>query len=225
MSKWSLGLFLTLVMILPSCGDAPMVAAPGSTLTVSANPPSIASNGGVSVVSALVVDPAGTPAANGTVVQFLSTLGIIEAFGETKDGIARVNLIGDNRSGTATVTAATGDQLVTVDVEIGAARPETVTITANPLRITRGIHSEITVNVFDTSGNPLANIPVTIFLDGGTGRETLASAGAQLFTDTNGQVFDTLSTSSNAANNVDVTGETSNGTSDTVTVGINSSPP
>jgi len=191
---------------------------------VSANPPTIASNGGVSVLSALVIDPAGTPAANGTVVQFLTTLGFIESQGKTVDGVARVNLVADNRSGTATVTAATGDQLVTVDVTIGAARPVLVNLTAEPLRITRGGHSYLTTNVFDDQGNPLANIPVVISLEGGTGRDSLASGGAQLFTDTNGQVFDTLSTSSNASADVTVTAETSNGSTASIVVGVNQAP-
>jgi hypothetical protein len=221
MSKSKGALLALLVMTNVTCGDAPMVAAPGSTLTVIANPPFIVANGGVSVVSAVVIDPAGTPAANGTVVLFLTTLGSIEAQGETKDGVARVNLVADSRSGTATVTGITGDQTATVDVEIGSARPALVTVTANPARITRSISSGITANVFDENGNPIANVPVVFRLDGGTGRETLDSAGAQTFTDTNGQAFDTLRTSSNGSADVTVTAETSNQVSDSIDVEVN----
>ncbi len=223
MSKAKWGLLALLAMTNATCGDAPFVAAPGSTLTVFANPPFIVANGGVSVISALVIEPAGTPAPNGTVVQFFTTLGSIEAQGQTVDGVARVNLVADSRSGTAEVTAATGDQSVKVEggVVIGSARPAVVTLNADPLKITRSTHSRLTANVFDVDGNPIANIPVIFFLDGGTGRETLDSGGAQVFTDSNGQAFDRLRTSSNASADVTVTAETANGESDTVTVEVN----
>ena len=226
MSKAKWALLALLVMTNVTCGEAPMVAVPGSTLAIFANPPFIVANGGVSVISALVIDPNGTPAANGTVVLFFTTLGRIEAQGRTRDGVARVNLVADSRSGTATVTGATGDQSATVEggVVIGSARPFLVTVTADPLKIRTVRPSRITANVFDVDGNPIANIPVVFRLDGGTGRETLDSGGAQVFTDTNGQAFDTLRTRSNGTADVTVTAETANGVSDTVTVGVNSTP-
>src|SRR5262249_17769618 len=55
-----------------SCNQAIMTAPVGSTLTLPANPPFIAANGGVSVISAFVLEPAGTPVADGTVVQFFT---------------------------------------------------------------------------------------------------------------------------------------------------------
>jgi hypothetical protein len=155
-------------------------------------------------------------------VQFFTTLGSIEAQGQTRDGVARVNLVSDARSGTATVTATSGAaEQKTVEIVIGSARPDLVTVTADPGRITYSRTSEITANVFDENGNPIANIPVIFFLDGGTGRETLDSGGAQVFTDTNGRAFDTLRTSTSGSGEVDVTAETANGVSDTVTVEVN----
>jgi hypothetical protein len=222
MSKAKWGLLALLAMTSATCGEAPFVAAPGSTLTVVANPPFIVANGGVSVISALLIEPAGTPAPDGTVVQFFTTLGSIEAQGQTRDGVARVNLVSDARSGTATVTATSGAaEQKTVEIVIGSARPDLVTVTADPGRITYSRTSEITANVFDENGNPIANIPVIFFLDGGTGRETLDSGGAQVFTDTNGRAFDTLRTSTSGSGEVDVTAETANGVSDTVTVEVN----
>ena len=221
MSKSKGALLALLVMTTATCGEAPMVAAPGSTLTVIANPPFIVANGGVSVISALVIDPAGTPAANGTVVQFFSTLGNIEAQGQTKDGVARVNLVADARSGTATVTGATGDQSETVEIVIGSARPVLLTLTAEPLRVKPNRPVYLTANVFDEDGNPIANIPVIFRLEGGVGKETLDSGGAQVFTDNNGQAFDTLRTTSNEITDVTVTAETSNQVSDEVTIEVN----
>jgi hypothetical protein len=194
MSKTKWVLLALLVMTNVTCGEAPFVAAPGSTLTIIANPPFIVANGGVSVISALVVEPNSTPAPNGTVVQFFTTLGNIEAQGETRDGVARVNLVADTRSGTATVTGATGDQTATVDIEIGSARPALILVTADPPRITSPRFSYITANVFDENGNPIVNIPVIFDVEADPLEETLESGGVPQYTDTNGQAFDVLHT-------------------------------
>jgi hypothetical protein len=225
MSKAKWGLLALLAMTSATCGEAPFLAAPGSTMTLVANPPFIVANGGVSVISALLIEPNGTTAPNGTVVQFFTTLGSIEDQGETRDGVARVNLVSDSRSGTATVTATSGAvEQQTVEIVIGSANPTLVIVTAEPARLNRGGHSQITANVFDVDGNPIANVPVVFSLSGGTGRETLDSGGGQVFTDTNGQAFDTLRTSSSSSADVTVTATTPNGIESTVIVGVNQSP-
>lgn len=91
-----------------TCHQALLTAPPGSTITVFANPTFISANGGISVISALVIEPAGTPVADGTVVQFFTNLGRIDEQGKTNDGVARVNLVADSRSGPACVTAFSG---------------------------------------------------------------------------------------------------------------------
>ena len=91
-----------------TCNQAIMTAPSGSTLTLFANPMFIASNGGVSVISALVIEPSGQPVADGTVVQFFTTLGIIVEQAKTNDGVARVNLRANGRSGEANITAVSG---------------------------------------------------------------------------------------------------------------------
>jgi hypothetical protein len=97
-----------LAMLHLTCNQAIMTAPPGSSLSCFANPEFIATNGDTSVISALVVEPAGTVVADGTVVQFFTNLGHIQEQGKTNDGVARVNLISDTRSGTATITAVSG---------------------------------------------------------------------------------------------------------------------
>lgn len=91
-----------------ACGQALLTAPAGSTLRVTANPTFIPAHGGVSVITAVVVEPAGTLVPDGTVVQFFTTLGRIEEQGRTNDGVARVNLTADGRSGIAVVTAVSG---------------------------------------------------------------------------------------------------------------------
>ncbi len=95
-----------------TCNQVILTAPPGSTLTLFANPAFVPANGGTSVVTAVIVEPAGTPVPDGTVVQFFTNLGAIEEQGKTNDGVARVNFISDSRSGTATVSAVSGGGIV-----------------------------------------------------------------------------------------------------------------
>lgn len=115
------GLAAGLVGVGSSCHQAIQTAPDGSTVTLYANPKSIAAYGGVSVISALVYDNSGQPAADGTVVQFFTELGRVEEQGRTNDGVARVNLVADGRSGIAIVYGW-----------VGGGAPPTTTPTATP---------------------------------------------------------------------------------------------
>lgn len=103
---------LVLALALPRCTGVPLTAPSGSDITVFANPRFVPANGGVSVVTAIVIEPAGTPVPNGTVVFFFTELGSVDAEGKTKDGVARVNFVSDSRSGHAFVTALSGGTAV-----------------------------------------------------------------------------------------------------------------
>jgi hypothetical protein len=186
----------------PGCNQALLTAPPGAILQIFANPTFIAANGDVSVISVLVIEPAGTPVPDGTVVQFFTNLGRIDEQGRTNDGVARVNLVSDRRSGTATVTAVSGGDgasETTVDVEIGSssARPARVFVTADPPRIVSPRFTTIVATVFDEDGNPVANVPVvfTVLSDTGDATESMQSGSAAIFTDNNGQARDELLTS------------------------------
>ena len=112
MRRSSLGKTRILLVLLAlgqlTCNQAIMTAPAGSSLTLYANPTVISSNGGISIISALVVEPAGTVVADGTVVQFFTDLGDIPEQGKTNDGVVRVNLRANGRSGEATITAFSG---------------------------------------------------------------------------------------------------------------------
>jgi len=102
---------ILLALSLGVCNQAIMVAPPGSTFAGSsliANPGFIAAHGDVSVISGLLVKATGDPVPDGTVVQFFTNLGKIDEQGKTNDGVVRVNLVSDSRSGTATVQAFSG---------------------------------------------------------------------------------------------------------------------
>lgn len=95
---------------MPACESVPLTAAPGTTMTLTANPEFVIANGGVSVVTAILVEPAGTFVPDGTEVFFFTNLGRVDASGKTRNGVARVNFVSDSRSGEATVTGFSGGQ-------------------------------------------------------------------------------------------------------------------
>ncbi|PYQ15240.1 MAG: hypothetical protein DMF80_09970 [Acidobacteria bacterium] len=99
---------ILLAVALGTCNQAIRVAPPGSTMELHANPEFIAAHGDVSIISGLLIEPDGQPVVDGTVVQFFTNLGRIDEQGKTNDGVVRVNLVSDSRSGTATVTAVSG---------------------------------------------------------------------------------------------------------------------
>jgi hypothetical protein len=217
-------LALMAVLALCACQQVILTAPPGSSIFLTANPPSIPAYGGVSVISALVTEAAGTPVSDGTIVQFFTTLGRIDEQGKTSDGVVRVNLVSDGRSGEATVTAFSGGGSAApapsaspggsgaassttgqVTVKIGSSLPKLIVLVAVPNRLTDQRWSKITANVFDENGNPLARIPVIFTLDAATtaragmselsSSESLDSSSSPVFTDSNGQASDVLRTS------------------------------
>lgn len=109
-------LLICLVMFLVTCNPALMVAPPGSNFepkdSLIANPEFIAAHGDVSVITGFLVKATGDPVPDGTVVQFFTNLGRIDDQGKTNNGVVRVNLVSDSRSGTATVQAFSGGAAV-----------------------------------------------------------------------------------------------------------------
>lgn len=188
MSRFRLLLALAAVGLL-NCHQSIFTAPPGSTITLIANPDFISAHGGVSIITAIVIEPTGSPVADGTVVQFFTSLGRIEEQGRTNDGVARVNLISDSRSGTARVTAFSGGGSVSsnqptpsatpsgtptapptggggattgsIDVTIGNILPRSVIVNAVPQRIASPARStHVIATVLDARGNPVPNVPV-----------------------------------------------------------------
>jgi hypothetical protein len=212
-----------------------------------ANPGFVAANGGRSLITAMLTEPAGTFVPDGTEVFFFADLGTIEASAKTVNGVERTWFVSDSRSGTATVTAysggpapqpsataspgtggsvsstATGTGNASITIAVGNGRAERVLVTANPQVLASARQASVIANVFDASGNPVANVPVIFTHDGS--QEFLASGGTPQFTNSNGQAFDQLVT--RAPYSVDslpkpvvVTGTTSNGTTGNVTVTV-----
>ena len=113
---------VALAAALAACTGAYLTAPSGSTITLVANPPFIASHGGVSEIDAIVIEPAGTEVPDGTSVLWTTTLGHIDRETRTRNGIARNRLVADSRSGVARVTVVSG----------GEALPPSPTPSASP---------------------------------------------------------------------------------------------
>jgi hypothetical protein len=146
-----------------ACGQALLTAPVGATLTVNINPPFIAAHGDSAIVSVFILEPAGTPVPDGTVVQFFTTIGTIDEQGKTNDGVARVNLRSDTRSGTARITVFSGPATATSEVVIGAARPARLVPDVVDARIelfTGRNTAEFRVTAVDANGNGVAGVPI-----------------------------------------------------------------
>jgi hypothetical protein len=225
MSKLRLAALPLAVVALASCETAPLTAPVGSTIFLQANPTFVIANGGRSIVTAVVTEPAGTLVPDGTEVNFFTTLGTIDLVGKTVRGIASVNFIADSRSGRATVTAlsggATGGTNPTVEIAIGSTLPALVNVACDPQRIISPRNCRLQATVFDEFGNPVQNVPVSFSIDGSLVEETLDSGGALLYTNSNGQVTDVLRTQAPIGlgqKTVTVTARAANGIEGTVTV-------
>jgi hypothetical protein len=207
------------------CHQAILTAPPESTLQLFANPTFIPAHGGVSVISALVIEPAGTPVPDGTVVQFFTTLGNIDEQGRTNDGVARVNLVADGRSGIADLTAFSGSATASLagadqGVSIGSALPATMILTANPSRITNSSATWVSANVFDESGNPVAGVPVIFTVVADPSTEFMDSGGRPIHTDTNGRARDVMRTRRTSSGTATVRGRTPTGVEGEVDIAI-----
>lgn len=103
-----LALVLLTIAATAACDRDPLVAPVASTITVSATDTKVAP-GGSTEVFAVVIEEAGTPVHNGTVVRFSSTLGRVEPEqATTRDGVARATFTAGSMAGTAKVTASSG---------------------------------------------------------------------------------------------------------------------
>ena len=184
-------------MSLSSCGQAILSAPEGTTLQIFVNPPFIAANGDTAVVSVLAVEKAGTPVPDGTVIQFFTTVGIIDEQARTNDGVARVNLRSNATSGAAVVTAVSGAVSVKSDsIPIGARRVNSVrTVAVDPiidLRLGRST-AEIAARVLDENGNPIPGIIVRFRVSSDPATDRLLE-GSDVSTNNNGDAVNKVQT-------------------------------
>jgi hypothetical protein len=201
-----------LIAVAHACSRPPLLAPSGTAITLVSQTNVLPVNGSTDITAILIeggqstttqggnsntttTPGVGTPVHNGTTVTFTTTLGRIEpAEASTSNGQAVVKLIGDGRSGVATITALSGPASKTLTVNIGAAGAARLVVTANPQTLNSpGGNSVITANVQDQQGNGLLGVPVSFSTSAGT----LSSGSA--ISDAQGNASTTLSTTAATA--------------------------
>jgi PKD repeat protein len=153
---------------------------------------------------------------NGTLVSFSTTLGRVEpAQARTDNGRAVVKLIGDGRSGTATITAFSGAATKTLALSVGSAGATRIAVTATPQALpATGGASVISAQVQDQQGNGLSGVTVSFTTNAGT-----LSLGS-VATNDSGVANTTLTTAAAATVTATAGGGTSGNLSGTVAISL-----
>jgi hypothetical protein len=102
-------LLVAVALCAARCDEVPLFAPNGSSITLLADSTAL-TTGGSTTITALVIEPAGTPPHSGTQVTFLTTLGSVEPSVVTTNssGFVSVAFLAGNATGTATVSAVSG---------------------------------------------------------------------------------------------------------------------
>jgi len=207
---------VALTAVLLSCEGAYLTAPPDSTIVLSANPSFVAAHGGVSEITAFVIEPAGTYVPDGTVVRWTTDLGRIDAETRTRRGVATARFVSDSRSGTANIRAFSGSVSAELDepIRVGNVLVVAIRLRAVPSRITISSSTHVIATVVDTNGNPIAGVPVTFVVIAdplSPGTEFFDSAGAPRHTNNNGEAEDILRTRRNTVGVAEVQASAPNG--------------
>lgn len=184
--------------LLAACTKVPLEAPTGTTITLYTNAQVLPLNG-TTTITANVRESGGYPVQNGTVVNFVSTLGTVTpSQSETTDGKITVTFNAGPVSGTAVINAYSGSSTTTsststttggttagassgsgVSIIVGAAAVATVIATSSPSTVTQmGGSSIITATVLDTNNNALSGIPVAFTTDQGSLAPVTATTNA-----------------------------------------------
>ena len=205
------------IVSLGSCDKVPLLAPTESTITLVSNRAVVPINGTAQII-ATVIEQSGTPAHNGTLVTFTTTLGTLDPReAVTSNGQAVVTLRAGTESGTAEIGAFSGSARTEnlVMIAIGAAAAGAVSVSASPASVpSTGGTVTIQATVTDLSGNLMPGLPVSFSTTAGT------LSASQALTDTQGIASTTLTTNLAATVTVTLTGTVTG----TVMVTVNSAP-
>lgn len=172
---------------------------------VFANPQSVDSDG-TSAITAQVTTTAGTPAPDGTSVNFTANIGGIEPFSQTTDGIATTEFTAPavTSDDTARITAKVGTKSGLVDVDIIA--------TVTPPTPTSLSVIPPTINICETSTSCAGSTvnQATFTISGGTGPYTVTSSDTSVILNpgalpTGTTTFQVNAIDGSVTDNVDVT--------------------
>jgi hypothetical protein len=182
-----------------ACDNLPLLAPTGTSITLLATTNVLQLHQSTEIVANLIEGGqdgfgAGTPVHNGTLVTFTTSLGRLEPTeAKTDNGQARVRLIADDRSGTATVIAFSGAATQSLLISIGSASAARIVLTANPQALPAGGGATaISARVEDLEGNGIDGVLVTFTATAGTLSATAVPTTASGFASS------TLSTTASA---------------------------
>lgn len=173
-----------------ACDKVALTAPTESTITLFASP-----GNGFTEITATVIEQAGTPVQNGTVVTFTTTIGTIEPReARTQNGRVTVRFVPGTTSGTATIRAYSGSaQSEPLELTVGAAAAARILVNVTPGSVPAG-GGTVTISavVTDEAGNRLAGVPVTFTTTAGT------LLNGTVISDANGEARTTLTTNQRA---------------------------
>jgi PKD repeat protein len=173
MSRVTRSAFLgTLLAALAStaCDKVPLLAPTSSTIRLVSSV-GVLPLAGSADITAVVIEAAGTPVQNGTVVTFTASLGTFEPReARTQNGQATVRYVAGSTSGKAAISAFSGGtKSEDLEILVGAAGAGGVSVSASQTIVPSfGGTTTIIATVVDTGGNPLRNTPVAFAATAGS---------------------------------------------------------
>jgi hypothetical protein len=152
-----------------ACDKVPLLAPTNTTIRLVSSVGVLPLSGSTDI-TAVVIESAGTPVQNGTVVTFTSSLGNVEPReARTQNGQVTVRFTAGSQSGTATISAFSGgNKSDNLEIRVGAAAAGAVTLrveTAGGPSTSGAV--ALVATVLDTGGNALRGVPVNFVTDAG----------------------------------------------------------
>jgi hypothetical protein len=152
-----------------ACDKVPLLAPTNTTIRLVSSVGVLPLSGSTDI-TAVVIESAGTPVQNGTVVTFTSSLGNVEPReARTQNGQVTVRFTAGPQSGTATISAFSGgNKSDNLEIRVGAAAAGAVTLrveTAGGPSTSGAV--ALVATVLDTGGNALRGVPVNFVTDAG----------------------------------------------------------
>lgn len=162
------GLLLAALAV-SACDKVPLLAPTNTTIRLVSSVGVLPLSGSTEI-TAVVIESAGTPVQNGTVVTFTSSIGNFEPReARTQNGQASVRFQAGSQSGKATISAFSGgSKSENVEILVGASAAGAVTLRATAGDAASNGVVGLVATVFDTAGNPLPNAPVAFSATSGT---------------------------------------------------------
>jgi len=196
MNKIKILALMPLLLLAPACKKTAFYAMDDTTLIISSDKASLKTKGDKARITVIGITSEGEAVHDHTLVTFTATLGTIPATGEFQDGRVMVEFVSGSQNGTAEITARSGNNVSqTLKITVGSGALSVLTLSAVPAMLgPGGGQARISVYAFDSSMNPLADIPVILSTSAGD----LDRGNAIRLTDANGLVSEDLYTDATA---------------------------